>query len=453
MITTTNPATGKEIKSYETLTNEEIQDKLAIGQEAFQSWKKLSYAERAEYLMKVAQILKNESEEYGKIITEEMGKPLHEATGEVAKCAWVCEHYAEKGEEYLQKEYVETEAKKSYMQFDPIGIILEVMPWNFPFWQAFRVSAPTLMAGNVIVLKHASNVPGSALAIEEIFRKAGVPEGVFQTLIISSSQVEGVLSDDRVQAVSLTGSEYAGSQVASIAGREIKKSVMELGGTDPFIVMPDADMDAAINTCMIAKYLNGGQVCISAKRLVLHKDIAEEFMTKFIERTKGMTIGDPMNKDTKIGPISSEKAWNEIHEQVQANVNAGAELVLGGKKIDGEGFFYESTILSGITKDMPGYYEEIFGPVSLVFIVDSEDEAIKLANDSRYGLGASVWTQDEELIEKFTNEIEAGSVFVNEMVKTDPRISVGGIKKSGYGREIGEYGIKEFTNIKAVWIK
>jgi succinate-semialdehyde dehydrogenase/glutarate-semialdehyde dehydrogenase len=451
-IQTINPATEEILASYDLIDDKEVELKLEKAQQAFLKWKLATFEARSQIIAEVAKDLRENSSEYAKTITLEMGKPLKEAIAEVEKSAWVCEHFAATAPDYLSAEYVETEAASSYVQFDPLGVILEVMPWNFPFWQVFRVSAPALMAGNVCVLKHSSNTPGCALVIEKIFAKASPDLAIFQTLMISSAQIEAVLKNRYVQGVSLTGSEKAGSAVAAIASREIKKSVMELGGSDPFIVMDDADIDQAVNSCSASKYHNAGQVCLAAKRLFLHEKIYDTFVEKYIAKTKTLVVGDPFSETTNIGPLSSKAARDEALAKIQENVAAGAKILYGGEALFDKGYYMQPTVLTDIKPGMSLYGEEIFAPVTMVAKFSTLEEAIKLANDTRYGLAASVWTDDPLAIAKFINELEAGSVFVNALVKTDPRLPVGGIKKSGYGREIGKQGALEFVNKKTIWI-
>jgi len=452
-IQSTNPFTEAVEKTFDEHTPEQVEAILAQAQSTFLEWRQTSFAHRKELMLKAAEILKADAEKYGKIITQEMGKPLTQAKAEVEKCAWVCEYYANEAENMLAKEMAETDASESYVRFDPLGIVLAVMPWNYPFWQVLRFAAPALMAGNVGLLKHASNVPASALAIQEVFERAGFPKGAFTTLLVGSSKVEGIIQDERVKATTLTGSEYAGSQVAMQSGKEIKPTVLELGGSDPFIVFADADISHTCETAVKARLQNAGQSCIAAKRFILVKEIADEFIESYKQKYEQAIMGDPMDKKTTIGPLATEKIRDEIAEQVSKSVEAGAKIITGGKVPEMKGWFYSPTILADVQKGMPCYSEEIFGPVATIIIVDNEEEAIKVANDSEFGLGSSLWTADKEKIEKYIPQIEAGAVFVNGMVKSDPRLPFGGIKKSGFGRELSHYGIKEFVNIKTVWIK
>lgn len=452
-IQTLNPATGEVVKTFEAHSDEQIEQMLSLAQETFLTWKETTLDHRKQLMLKAAEILKRDARKYGEIITEEMGKPVKQAEAEVAKCAWVCEYYAEQAEHILAHELVTTDASESYVQFDPLGIILAVMPWNYPFWQVLRFAAPALMAGNVGMLKHASNVPKSALAIQEIFEEAGFPTGAFQTLLVSSSKVEGLIQDWRIKATTLTGSEYAGSQVAMQSGREIKPSVLELGGSDPFIVLPDADLTLTCEIASTARLQNTGQSCIAAKRFILHKDIADEFLNVYKQKFEAAVLGDPMQEETTIGPLATESIRNEIAEQVNKSVELGATIVTGGEIPERKGYYYQPTILKDLTPEMPAFREEIFGPVASVIIVENEEEAIQVANNSEFGLGASIWTQDIKKAKSMATKIDSGAVFINGMVKSDPRLPFGGVKKSGYGRELSHYGMKAFVNVKTIWIK
>ncbi len=448
-----NPATGEVLQTFAELTAEERESKLARGQHAFESWRKTTFAERSALMLKLAEKLREQKDALAEHITLEMGKPITAAQAEVEKCAWVCEFYAAQAESYLKEEMIQTDASRSFIRFDPLGIILAVMPWNFPFWQVMRFVAPALMAGNVGVLKHASNVPRCAMAIERVILDAGFPEGVFQTLLIGSADVEAVIVDARVKAVTLTGSEYAGSQVASVAGREIKKTVLELGGSDPFLVFADADIEATANAAASGRLLNAGQSCIAAKRFIVIERVAEQFVDALKKAFEKTVMGDPMNPATTMGPLATESILKDVETQVQRSVELGAQIVTGGKRRNGAGLFYEPTILTNVKPGMPAYHEELFGPAASVIVVKDSDEAIQVANDSKFGLGSSVWTKDEATIERCTRELEAGSVFVNGTVKSDPRLPFGGIKASGYGRELSREGIREFVNVKTVWVK
>lgn len=450
-IASINPATGKILKEFSPLTAQELEQKLALAARVFRQYRETDFSARAEMLQKAASILEQEKNQFAAILTSEMGKTLTSAMAEVEKCVSGLRYYADHGAQHLADEVIDTSAKRSFVRYAPLGPVLAVMPWNFPFWQVFRFAAPALMAGNVGLLKHASNVPQSALAIEEIFRKAGFPEGVFQTLLIESGQVEGVIRDERVKAVTLTGSEPAGRSVASTAGEEIKKTVLELGGSDPFIVMPSAQLDQTIATAVKARNINNGQSCIAAKRFIVADEIYDTFERQFVETMKALRIGDPMEATTELGPLATAKIREDLHKQVQRATAAGAKLLTGGLPVDGPGFFYQPTVLTGVPRSSDIFREEFFGPVAMLFRVKNADEAIELANDSPFGLGSSVWTQDSVETERFINGIEAGQVFVNAMVASDPRMPFGGVKRSGYGRELGAIGIREFVNMKTVW--
>ncbi len=452
-IVSINPANGKVIRKFDEFSLEKVFSIIDEVQKDYESWRKLSYSARSKFLFNVAETLRKNKRKYAEIMTNEMGKPITQAEAEVEKSAWVCEYYAENAERFLSHEFVETDASESYVRFDPIGIVLAVMPWNFPFWQVFRFAAPALMAGNAGILKHASNVPMSALAIEEIFRESGLPENIFRTLLIGSKPVPEIIKHPLVKAATLTGSEPAGSRVAELAGKEIKKTVLELGGSDPFIVLEDADIDEAVNVGVTARLINNGQSCIAAKRFIYVEKIAEEFETKFVEKMKAVKVGDPMNEETELGPIAREDLLLELHEQVQTSVKQGAKILLGGERLNREGAFYPATVLANVQKGMLAYKEELFGPVAIFIKVKDEAEAIKVANDTNFGLGASIWTQNIKHAKELVGEIHSGAVFVNGLVKSDPRLPFGGTKRSGYGRELSHYGIKEFVNIKTVWIK
>ena len=451
-IATINPATGETVKTFEELTAAEIEAKLALAAGTFQTHRRTSFRDRAQKMTRAADILESEKQELGRLMTIEMGKPLKAAISEAEKCAWVCRYYAENAERHLADEVVETNAKRSYVRFQPLGPVLAVMPWNFPFWQVFRFAAPALMAGNVGLLKHASNVPQCALAIEDVFRRAGFPEGVFQTLLIGSDKVQSILEDERVVAATLTGSEPAGASVASIAGKQIKKAVLELGGSDPFVVMPSANLKEAISTGVKARTINNGQSCIAAKRFIVASAIYDEFERGFVDDMKSLIVGDPIEEKTDIGPLATPQIVKDLEEQVQKAVASGARVLTGGKRIDRPGNFYEPTVLVNVDPSTPVSCEEIFGPVAMLFRVENIDEAIRLANATTFGLGSSAWTNDAAEQEQFIDELQAGSVFINGMVASDPRLPFGGVKHSGYGRELAEFGIREFVNIKTVWL-
>jgi succinate-semialdehyde dehydrogenase / glutarate-semialdehyde dehydrogenase len=448
-----NPATGEVLREYPEHDDQEVQRKLEKAQEAFASWRKVPFAERARLMSRAADLLRERCDEYGRLMTEEMGKPIAASESEVDKCAWVCDFYAEHAERFLAAENVATDATRSGVRYDPIGPVLAIMPWNFPFWQHFRFAAPALMAGNVGLLKHAANVPGSALAIEEVFRDAGFPEGCMTTLLVPSARVKGLISHPAVRAVTLTGSDRAGMEVAAEAGRCLKKTVLELGGSDPFIVLADADPAETARQAARARTINSGQSCIAAKRFIVEGEIAEQFEEEFVRRMKELKVGDPMDRATEVGPMARQDLLDDLDDQVKRTVEAGAQLRTGGHRLDGRGWFYAPTVLTGVEPGMPAFDEETFGPVAAVIRARDAEHAVELANRSQFGLGASVWTGDAARGEALAAEIEAGCVFVNGIVKSDPRLPFGGVKHSGYGRELSEVGIREFVNIKTVWVK
>jgi succinate-semialdehyde dehydrogenase / glutarate-semialdehyde dehydrogenase len=452
-IASINPATGEVVKTFEPLSDAQIEQKLQSAVSAFRKHRRTTFEDRASKMMRAAEVLEQEKDECAHLMTLEMGKPLKAAVAEALKCATGCRYYAENAEKFLADEIVETGAKRSFIRYLPIGPILAVMPWNFPFWQVFRFAAPALMAGNVGLLKHASNVPQCALKIEDILRRAGFAEGVFQTLLIGSGPVDRILNDSRVVAATLTGSEQAGIQVGISAAKRIKKVVLELGGSDPFIVMPSADMDAAVTTAVDARVQNNGQSCIAAKRFIVSVKIADEFERKFVKRMQDLRVGDPFEETTQLGPLASADAVTSLDADVQKSVAAGARVLTGGHPLQRPGNFYAPTVLADVPKDSPAYNEEFFGPVASIFRVKDVDQAIQIANDSRFGLGASAWTNDPAEIERFINELDAGMVFLNKMVASDPRLPFGGVKYSGHGRELALQGIREFVNIKTVWIQ
>lgn len=451
-IATINPATGEVVQTFQPLTADQIENKLQLAVSAFRAERKTPFAERAKRMMKAAEILERDRERFGRLMTLEMGKPLKAAIAEAVKCATACRYYAEHAEKLLADEVIETGAKKSFVRYLPIGPILAVMPWNFPFWQVIRFAAPALMAGNVGLLKHASNVPQCAIELENLFTVAGFPEGVFQTLLIGSGQVDALLNDPRVVAATLTGSEQAGIQVGIGAAKRIKKVVLELGGSDPFIVMPSADLDAAVATAVEARVINNGQSCIAAKRFIVAAPIADEFERKFVARMQSLRVGDPFDEKTELGPLATPDAVTTLDADVQKTVQAGAKVLTGGHPLKRPGNYYAPTVLTNIPKDSPAYGEEFFGPVASIFRAKDQDEAIRIANDVRFGLGASAWTNDDKERERFINELEAGMVFINKMVASDTRIPFGGVKQSGHGRELGAVGVREFMNAKTVWI-
>jgi succinate-semialdehyde dehydrogenase/glutarate-semialdehyde dehydrogenase len=451
-IASINPATGEELKEFASFDDSEIEKRLQRAERAFATYRRGTFAKRTQLMRAAASLLHREKEEFARIITLEMGKLFRAAMEEVEKCARGCRFYAENGERFLEDEAAQTDAARSYVRYQPLGAVLAIMPWNFPFWQVFRFAAPALMAGNVGLLKHASNVPQCALAIEKIFCRAGFDDGIFQTLLIEPKRVEKLIVDPRVKAVTLTGSEKAGSEVASTAGRHIKKSVLELGGSDAFIVMPSADFEGALSTAVKARTINSGQSCIAAKRFFVADQIYDDFLQQFVERMRALKIGDPFDETTDLGPLATEQILQGVDEQVQKSIAGGAKLLTGGNRIHGPGFFYEPTVLVDVPKESPAYREEVFGPVASVFRVRDASEAIELANDTTFGLAASAWTNEPAEQDLFTSELETGMVFINAMVASDPRLPFGGVKRSGFGRELGAMGIREFTNTKTIWI-
>ncbi|HEX6901963.1 MAG TPA: NAD-dependent succinate-semialdehyde dehydrogenase [Thermoanaerobaculia bacterium] len=448
-----NPATGEVLREYPEHDDQELQRKLEQAEEAFASWRKVPFAERSRLMSRAADLLRERCDEYGRLMTEEMGKPIAASESEIDKCAWVCDFYAEHAERFLAPENVATDATRSGVRYDPIGPVLAIMPWNFPFWQHFRFAAPALMAGNVGLLKHAANVPGSALAIEEVFRDAGFPEGCMTTLLVPSPRVKGLISHPAVRAVTLTGSDRAGMEVAAEAGRCLKKTVLELGGSDPFIVLADADPAEIARQAARARTINSGQSCIAAKRFIVEEEIADEFESEFVRRMEELKVGDPMDRATEVGPMARQDLLDDLDDQVRRTVAAGAQLRTGGHRLDGQGWFYAPTVLTGVEPGMPAFDEETFGPVAAVIRARDAEHAVELANRSQFGLGASVWTGDPARGEALAADIDAGCVFVNGIVKSDPRLPFGGVKHSGYGRELAEVGIREFVNIKTVWVK
>lgn len=453
-ISAVNPTTGDTIKTYAELTPAEVSEAIAQAHQAFLSWKRTAFAERARLMHGAAHILRDNASTYGVLMAQEMGKPVKDGQAEAEKCAWVCDYYAEHAAQFLTPEIVDTEASKSFVTFQPLGVVLAVMPWNFPFWQVFRFAAPALMAGNAGVLKHASNVPGCALAIEEVFHQAGFPEPLFRTLLIGSRQVDAVIEHPLVKAVTLTGSTPAGQAVASKAGAMLKKTVLELGGSDPYIVLADADIEAAAATCVASRLINSGQSCIAAKRFIVVESLQEQFTARFIEQMRAAHMGDPLAEGTTMGPLARHDLRDELHQQVQESIDRGATCLLGGEIPEGPGAFYPPTVLANVRKGMPAYDDEMFGPVAAIITVRDEAEAIQVANDSPFGLGAAVFTQDIANGERIAaQELEAGCCFVNALVKSDPRLPFGGVKTSGYGRELSHYGIKEFVNIKTVYVR
>jgi succinate-semialdehyde dehydrogenase / glutarate-semialdehyde dehydrogenase len=451
-IATINPTTEETVQTFEPFSAARIDECLNRAVDAYRRHRLTSFAERAEHMRKAAGILEGECRELGRLMTLEMGKPIGAGMAEAEKCATACRYYADNAESFLADQPVKMEGGESWIAFQPIGVVLSIMPWNFPFWQVFRFAAPALMAGNVGILKHASNVPQCALAIEDVLRRAGFADGVFQTLLIGSEPVEGIIADSRVAAVTLTGSEGAGRSVASAAGKHLKKCVVELGGSDPFIVMPSADLEQAVSTAVTARMINNGQSCIAAKRFIIHERIYDAFLNKFVVAVAAVRVGDPMDEKTQLGPVATASIRDDLDKQVRESIAAGARALTGGKKLDRKGFFYAPTVLADIPNSAPAADEELFGPVASVFRAKDLDDAIRIANGTTFGLGASAWTNDESERERFVRDIESGLLFINGMVASDPRLPFGGVKNSGFGRELGEFGIREFVNIKSVRI-
>jgi succinate-semialdehyde dehydrogenase/glutarate-semialdehyde dehydrogenase len=451
-IQSVNPATGVVIESFAEHTAAEVEGILVAGGKAFEGWRRRSFEERGAHLVAAARELRGRKADLARTMALEMGKPVTEGEAEVEKCAWACEFYAERGEAMLAEDHRTTEAWRSYVRFDPLGIVLAIMPWNFPLWQVFRFAAPALMAGNAAVLKHASNVPRCALEIEAVLRAAGLPDGLFRTLLLGAERACALVADPRIRAVTLTGSEQAGSLVAAEAGRALKKTVLELGGSDPFVVLADADLERAARTAADARLVNGGQSCIAAKRFIVVDAIAERFVEKLVAEMGTRRMGDPLDPTTQIGPQARRELRDALHRQVEESIRRGARLVLGGQVPDGPGAFYPPTVLLAVEPGMPAFDEETFGPVAAVVRAADEAEALRLANATSFGLGASLWTADLARAERLAAEFESGVVFVNAQVKSDPRLPFGGVKRSGYGRELSEFGIREFVNVKSVWI-
>jgi succinate-semialdehyde dehydrogenase/glutarate-semialdehyde dehydrogenase len=449
-MTSVNPANGEVLGRFDEISDAELEARIARAAQTFRTWRRRSLAERAGLVRAAADVLDRRKDHWARLMTLEMGKTFKSAVAEAEKCALACRFYAENAERFLADEEVKSSATRSYVRHLPLGPVLAVMPWNFPFWQVFRFAAPGLMAGNVGLLKHASNVPQCALAIEEVFREAGFPDGCFQTLLVGSSRVARILEDDRVVAATLTGSEGAGAAVASTAGRVIKKTVLELGGSDPFVVMPSANLEAAVKTAVTARCINNGQSCIAAKRFVVHDRIYDRFEREMVARMSALKVGDPMDPATDVGPLATGAELEKLAAQVDAAAKDGARLLCGGKAPGGRGFYYPPTVLAGIPRTSPSYREEIFGPVAMLYRVKDLEEAIAVANDVPFGLGSSVWTNDAEERRRFVDDLEAGATFVNAMVASDPRLPFGGVKRSGYGRELARDGIREFVNVKTV---
>jgi succinate-semialdehyde dehydrogenase / glutarate-semialdehyde dehydrogenase len=448
-----NPATGEVLARFDEIPDAEVDARISRAHETFRTWRRRPFAERAALMRRAAEALDGRKEHWGRIMTLEMGKTLKSAVAEAEKCAWACRFYADNAERFLADEELKSSAARSFVRHLPIGPVLAVMPWNFPFWQVFRFAAPALMAGNVGLLKHASNVPQCALAIEEVFREAGFPDGCFQTLLVGSRRVARIVEDERVAAATLTGSEAAGASVASTAARVIKKTVLELGGSDPFVVMPSAKLDAAVKTAVTARTINNGQSCIAAKRFIVHETVYDRFEREMVERMRALKVGDPLDPSTDVGPLATAGELEKLVHQVDAAVKDGARVLLGGKPVGGKGYYYPPTVLVDVARSSVSYRDEIFGPVATLFRVRSVEEAIAVANDVPFGLGSSVWTHDEAERRRFIDEIEAGQTFVNAMVASDPRLPFGGVKRSGYGRELARDGIREFVNIKTIVIQ
>ncbi len=447
-----NPATEEVMATFEEMSDAEVERALAQAQAAFEQWRTTSLTERAARLRQVAAYLRTHRDELARLATLEMGKPIVQAEAEIEKSALGCEYYAENAARFLAEEPIPTNAAESYVAYTPLGVILAVMPWNFPFWQVFRPIAPAVMAGNALVLKHSSNVPQCALAIEKVMREAGFPEGLFRTLLISGRKVERVVADPRIRLVTLTGSDDAGSQVAAVAGRHLKKTVLELGGSDPYVVLADADLDAAATTGAIARNQNSGQSCIAAKRFIVVESVADEFERRFVNAVAALKVGDPLDRTTNIGPLARDDLRDTLDRQVKATLAEGATVLLGGERRPGRGYYYSPTVLSRVTPAMVAFREETFGPVAAVIRAKDADEAIRLANDSIYGLGASLWSSDLARAQQLARRIESGQVFINGMVASDPRLPFGGVKRSGYGRELSGFGIRELVNIQTIWI-
>ena len=445
-----NPATEEVLKTYDEFSPGQVDSALQQVYDRQKQWRTTSFAERAAGLKALAGVLRAEKAHFAGTITAEMGKPIVEAEAEVEKCAWNCEFYAENAQRFLTPEHIDIGVTESYVAFEPLGVVLAIMPWNFPFWQVIRFLAPALMAGNTAVLKHASNVPGSALSIEEAVKKAGLPDGVFRALLVPGASIEPLIGDPRVAAITLTGSSEVGERVASLAGSHLKKQVLELGGSDPFVVLADADLDAAAKMAARARNQNSGQSCIASKRFIVEAGVADEFVAKFSDAVKALNVGDPTARETNVGPLARGDLRESLVTQVDASLKQGAQAVIGGKVLDRRGYFYAPTVLDGVSLDMPAFREETFGPVAAIVRAKDPDEAVRLANDTEYGLGAALWTNDLERAKQLASRIEAGAVFVNGMVASDPRMPFGGVKRSGYGRELGEWGIREFTNIQTI---
>ncbi len=452
VIQSINPATEDVLASFEEFSPQQVDIALQQADDAFRRWRNTSFGERAARMQAAARVLRAQKAHLASLATAEMGKPIVEAEAEIEKCAWGCDFYAENAARLLADEQVETSAQESFVAFEPLGVVLAIMPWNFPFWQVLRFAAPAIMAGNAAVLKHASNVPQCALAVEQIFKQAGFPEGLFRTVLVPGSQVEPLIADPRVRAVTLTGSTEVGERVAGAAGRNLKKHVLELGGSDPFIVLADADLDGAAAMAVRARNQNNGQSCIAAKRFIVEESVADAFTTKFADAVRALHVGDPALRDTNVGPLARGDLRDTLARQVEESVARGARAVVGGGAVERRGYFYAPTVLDGVSIEMPAFREETFGPVAAVIRARDAEDAVRLANDTEYGLGANLWSRDTARAKDLARRIEAGNVFVNGMVASDPRLPFGGVKRSGYGRELGEFGIREFTNIQTIWV-
>ncbi len=451
-IQTINPTTGEVLETFEPYSEQQVNQALDQARQAFLHWRTISFAERGKYLHSVASHLRDRKTELARIAVLEMGKSITEAEAEVEKCAWNCDFFAENAESFLRDEKVASNASESYVAFRPLGVVLAIMPWNFPYWQVFRFAAPTLMAGNTSVLKHASNVSRVALEIERIFQEAGLPQGVLRTVLVPGSETGRLIEDSRIAAVTLTGSEAAGVEVAATSGHVLKKTVLELGGSDPFIVLEDADLDEAAQVAVTARFQNNGQSCIAAKRFIVVDSVAEAFEQKFVANTARLKVGDPLEYDTRIGPLARKDLQETLDQQVQQSIQQGAKVLIGGKAREGKGNFYEPTILTNVTPQMSVFTDETFGPVAAVIRARDTEHALELANDSKFGLSSNLWTRNIEQARELTARIEAGGVFINGMTASDPRLPFGGVKRSGYGRELSSFGIQEFVNVQTVWI-
>ena len=452
MLKSIDPATGRELASFPEADQAAVEAALSRAWDARHAWRDAGVGLRASLMRSVAGVLRADKSRYAALLTSEMGKPIVEAEAEVEKCAWTANWFAENANRLLADEPIESTGAESYVRFQPLGVILAVMPWNFPFWQAFRAGLPALSAGNVMLLKHSSNVPQSALAIEEVFREAGVPEGVFQTLLIGSAAVERIVADHRVAGVTLTGSDKAGALVAEAAGKALKKTVLELGGSDPFIVLADADLDTAAAVACRARNQNNGQSCIAAKRFIVEEGVADEFEQRFVSAVAALKVGNPMDRANQVGPLARADLVEDLERQVNESVRLGARTLVGGKRVNGSGYYFAPTVLGNVRPGMPVYHEETFGPVAALIRVKDADDALRVANDTDFGLGSNIWTRDVERAKKLAERVEAGLVFINGMVASDARLPFGGVKRSGYGRELSDYGMKEFTNIQTVWV-